>query len=84
MNPLLPVLYAYKKENQHDCLVRKDIHSLRSDGAAEHTNCKEWCNNNWKCGGFAVYYKVCYFKSQACESDIRNAGSTDLFLKQGD
>ena len=56
---------------------------MESDGTPGHENCADWCDSNSSCGAFAVSGNTCYFKSQACGSDLRNAGSTDLYMKRG-
>ena len=77
------VQFEYKKLTKNDCLVYKDLHSMRSGGTPDHNNCMEWCNNNSSCAAFVVYYSTCYFKNYSRENDIRKASRSDLYLKQG-
>ena len=83
MNPLLPVLYAYKKEKQRDCLARKDLHSLRSDGTFWHGNCRDWCDKNSTCRVFTVYRGICFFKAKQCVNSVRNFGTVAVYIKPG-
>ena len=81
---LVSIQYAYQKQEQHDCLVRNDLHSLESDRSSTHANCMDWCNINGKCGGFTVHATTCYFKGQTCSSDLSSVHyNTNLFLKEG-
>ena len=78
----MPILFCavaleYQDHEHKDCLVRNDLHSLRSNVTTN--NCVEWCdNNNSSCAGFTLYKNTCYFKSYDCENDLRNAGSSKL------
>ena len=82
MSIFYTVQYEYKKLENRDCLIGNDIHSLRSEGSSNYDNCMEWCNKNDNCAGFTVWHNSCYFKSFACENDLRSGGNS-LFLKQG-
>ena len=66
-----------------DCLFGNDLDFLGSDGTSDHNNCKEWCNNNDNCEGFAVSEQnSCYFKTYECGNDIER-GHAVLHTKIG-
>ena len=76
-------VFRYKKENSLDCLIRKDLSSLRSDGTASHDNCKAWCNGRYDCGAFTVYRGTCYFKPNSCDENYAFPTEPVLYLKFG-
>ena len=75
--------FRYKKENNLDCQVYQDLHSLRSDGTASHDNCKAWCNSRYGCGAFALYRGTCYFKTYSCYQTYTSSSTAVLYLKFG-
>ena len=74
--------HEYHKLEHHDYLVSNDLHSLESDETTDHENCMEWCSNKSNCGGFAIGYKTCYFKSNVCKDDLGNSNGV-LYIKRG-
>ena len=83
MSILHTAQFEYKKYEDSDCLVSKDLHSMNSDGSPDHTNCEQWCNNHGDCGGFAVWSGTCYFKNVLCGNKIVFNVHVDIYLKQG-
>ena len=79
---LFSAKYTYQKSEQSDCLVGNDLHHLYADSSPDHINCQEWCSNNETCGGFTFFHS-CYFKIQACSSEIITADHAVLYLKKG-
>ena len=64
-----------------DCAVWNDLRTHPLDYATDHVACKLLCAAMNTCFGFKIYDK-CYFKTDACKSDIFSSSTGPLYLKE--
>ena len=76
-------IVEFLKFPSRDCLYYNNIHSLASNEHPDYGNCRNWCQNDNRCGGFTIYHGVCYFKNKNCKNDLFKHYGRSTFLIQG-
>ena len=82
-------LWMYKKYEPRDCLVNKDLYAMKPYWWSNPFNCRDWCNNDNRCGGFYLNNAQCIFRSYACGHNLiyvqkrRTGDFREVHLKQG-
>lgn len=61
-----------------ECFLKNTIHRIRS----EVEGCKQWCSDNYQCGGFTVYKSDCYFKNIDCKNNLVTFNHRTTYIKQ--
>ena len=69
--------------------MNNDLHAMKPYWWSNPFNCRDWCNNDDRCGGFFLNNAQCIFKSYACGHNliyIQTMGIGEIrrvYLKQG-
>ncbi len=79
---------GYVKHENHKCSASGGTFptdtELDGDQTTNFQNCKDWCDARDDCVGFVRNeLQICYFKKQACLTNIEPVSNRDLYMKEG-